>query len=460
MRDVARNVGIAKSSHLPHNRVYKGRDGQAISFLSSTTSYLRARWNHVQLGPDSLPPQLFVNPDGFFDIRITGSGVDIMYDFTLRLDTQNIEDGANIADPLFSIRPMLSTYFFDRVEVQPDGGSTQDTQYADQTTIALWHLLTTEQKAVVGPSVIMNASGSNGINRGVYADTATYDEDAIRLRAGETRSYFIPHYSMLTQAKLFLPDKTQNPRLRYYCTQSPICTDSGALTSPNTFRVVGANGIVSGILLDDCIRKEMRKHYMAAPALSRVLVNERQILDLKTITAGSQLNDLSLTVFNGEYSMFWLYLIRAEAVKENLYASNRTTASVPNSWDPDARWWIPVARASFTDSDGNPVWFNFVPGKFIKNVASAQNFPGTYVYEEKNLYPFVFATDAPRTLATGANTGGMALDSNFQLQIVPGDFNPTNGSGGATTAVTLRVNALRYAILTRSVEGKFTVSKL
>jgi hypothetical protein len=143
------------------------------------------------------------------------------------------------------------------------------------------------------------------------------------------------------------------------------------------------------------------------------------------------------------------------------YDSNRTKIGyndVPAAGDPygnERNNWIPIAALTLTDSNGNPVWYNNIPGRYLKNIAGAKQFPNSFVLGEKNMYPLVFSTQIEDTVDTGANYGGIAMDTNFQLKVVPGQFKAVPDE-----TVTLRINALRYALFTMSPEGKLKVTKL
>ena len=470
-RDYTETFEFAKSNHLAHSKFFT-KGGRTYNLSPSSTKYLYARWNNIQLGPDSLPPRVFSINDVFFDIRLTGNGVDTIFDITLRMDISNTST-VPVTDTNYeetALYLLVASYLFNRIEIQPDGGFTQDTQYPDQMLIALWHLLTTEQKACVGQGINMNTSAPRESIRGFPSNTATCDEAAYPLYAGEKKTLFVPLYSMLTQAKIFMSTKDQNPRLRIHCAQNPLCRDSPFLNSTNftyanNLALEGVNAIVSGVLYSDRIRTKLQDTYMKSFTVSRVLVNERQSLDVKNVVADSEISDLSMTVFNGAYAMFFIYFLQGGAQAEQLYSSSRTInggSPYTHPYDPPQEPWVRLERLSMTDSDGNPVWYNLVPGDFVRFIASAQNFPGAYVYQEKNLYPFVFSIDAPCTIKTGANTGGMYLDSNFQLLIVPGvhETDPTILNWTPNGSYTLRIDAFRYALLEMDEEGKFNVVKL
>lgn len=454
--------GPARSQHLPHGRLQVEGGNTVLSMLNDSAVYVRARVNHIQYGPDSLPSGIFVNTDSFWDIRITGSGVDTLTDITMRMEITNNAPTyvAGTSDiTLFQLVPRLPQDFLNRIEIQPNGGTTEDTIYFDQALFDLWWRLSPEKKASMGLAFGMNTSGPNETDPAARSNQRTYDEDGLGINPGESKEFFFPVHSMLTQSRMFLPSKSQDPRIRCYAAAQPVCTDSSAFCS---MQVNGVDCIISGLLYEDSVRAAMKQHYQSIPSVSRVLVHERQNLDVGSASPNVPLTDLSLTVFNGAYPFMNVTMVNNSAVGEFRYDSGRNKKDDPAdalSTDPvgtNEDCWIPLERITLTDSNGNPIWYNLIPGKFLKHIVAGYQFDESYIHGEKNVYPLIFSTDAMETLETGANHGGIVMDSNFQLQVIPGrDFVPVVGR-----TYGLRINAWRYALMTMDTQGKFSVTKL
>lgn len=423
--------------------------------------YFRSRVNFVQYGPDSLPPGIFNQPDAFYDFRITGAGVHTLTGITQRLvisnDSPDFVDGVS-DEALFQLVPLLPAYWMSRIEIQPDGATTEDTIYSQQLAEDLWLTIPQNMKSNAGNLIGMNQGSSQPKVTGVRSNQDRLDEDGNGIGPNTSREYFLPMRSMLTQAQIFLPAASQNPRIRSYMAQQPVCSDS---SEDAKMVLQGADCYVSGILYEGDILLAMQAHYQQIPTTSRVLVHERQTLDVKTLTAFEPAAEQSLTVFNGSYWGFNMSILRTGLQNEELYDSGRTKldgTAVDADAPPNAsrRAWIPISRLTLTDSNGNPTFFNNISADFLAKLVCAEQFPETIVYGEKNLYTVPFGHDGCATFETGENTGGMKLDSNFQLQIVPAEFT----SGGAGESYRLILNAYRYALLTMAPNGTFSVNKL
>lgn len=453
--------GPARSSHLKHGAIHKQGNGSSYAMLLSSTKFFRQRKNCVQYGPDSLPPGVFNQPDAFFDIRITGAGVHTVDSMSLRMQISNFTPTPPIGtDPASAIRliPVLPFYWLNRLEVQPNGGTTEDTIYPDQMATDWWLRASTEMKATMGKLVGVNTAGPNSHVAGNFTNQSSYDEDGIWIEAGESREYFVPIHTFLTTCSLFLPAKSQDPRLRFYCAAQPVASDSGG----NARMVLdGADMVISGTLYEGYIVDAMIKHYRTIPTVSRILVHERQNLDVQNAQPFVRANDLSLTVFNGAYAYLTLYMKRNGPAKEYLYDSNRTKTNEDDAAPAvpvvghDQDNWITLSRFTLTDSNGNPVFYNEIPAQYLSKIIGNEQFPNTFIFGEKNLYLIPFCDDSETTLLTGENSGGMALDSNFQLAIVPGAYDVVAGD-----SFSLQINGMRYALLTMTPAGTFTVKKL
>jgi hypothetical protein len=416
-----------------------------------------------------LPPGIFSRSDAFFDVRLTGAPVHHLSSVEFRMSITNtppatydptpVGAGGAGDDPAdFMLVPQHPAYLVNRIEIQPNGSETDDTIHNYQLFQDMSLRMSAEEKAVMGFARGISTSGPQPHIRDNFTNQSSYDEDGYGIAPGETRDYYLPVKSMLDQSRMFLPGKSQDPRIRLYMPANPVCSDSA---DGVTMTLGGVDCIVSGNIYEDSVLADLRNHYRSIPTISRVLVHETQSQDIKSAQVGIPVSDVSLTVFNGAYPMFVLTLERTPAALEYEYDSNRTKIGyndVPAAGDPygnERNNWIPIAALTLTDSNGNPVWYNNIPGRYLKNIAGAKQFPNSFVLGEKNMYPLVFSTQIEDTVDTGANYGGIAMDTNFQLKVVPGQFKAVPDE-----TVTLRINALRYALFTMSPEGKLKVTKL
>lgn len=450
--------GPARSNHLVHSHVHNTRKGETYSLLASSVQYKRARWNHIQYGAESLPAGVFNASDIFADIKLSGAGVDNITNFTLRLEVSNIAP----ADPdptVGALFPQLPFYFFDRIEIQPDGGTTEDILYPEDMYYDFLEVTSSDEKAVIGRALGMNTNAPTKYINNTYTDRDIFDEDGVPIVAGQTREFLIPVKSMLTQAKIFLPCAQQMPRYRFYFANQPICSDSDTANGA-AMNLVAMEGIVSGILYEDAIRIDLVKHYCHGKIISRVMVHERQLESIASVVPLSLSADKNLNVFNGHYSMFYVTLLKGNAVLEGVYDSYRTKAALPggagsqNAVPTDYSNFIPIIRLTLTDNDGNPIFYNNFNGNFARFVGPTWQSTKCVGYLYKNIYPMYFALDNYKTICTGENTGGIALNTEFSLKVVPGRFETTGEND-----YTLRFNARRYALLTME-KGAFKVTKL
>jgi len=462
-RDLGGNTGLARSKHNPHNIRFggNGRTG-SYAMLESSTSYFRGMWNHIQFGADSLPSGVFQSDGVFFEGRLTGAGVDTVLAITLRIRIQNV-NGGDPTDPALSFTTVIPQYMVIRIEILPDGSATEDTIYPDQLFMDQAAHMNIATKALIGGQMGWDTTGPTTKLQGVYDNQTSYCEDGWRIHAGDARNFDIPIHSMLTQAKIFLPGKKQDPRIRVV-TRGNIFTTDSAITAVSDISLVGVQFITTGILYDDAIRDRLGDYYASNKIVSRVLTHERQTETFNGILPNTPMGDVSLTVMNGAFANMDFYVIRNEAAQQNLYNSNRvrinlTVGLTGNENDPSTEDWIPVETFSLQDSSGNPVFFNGIYADFMKGIQAALGLPDCWVYQQLNIYPINWAMDLAETVKTGRNTGGMYMDSKYHLKIVGGNFDPDNQFGTTTTNYVGVFIARRYAYLCMK-DGQFEVTKL
>lgn len=447
--------GPAHSNHLPHSHIHKHRNGDYYAMLSSSTQYKRARWNHIQYGPESMPTTSFNTSDSFFDIKLSGAGVDTFCHFALQMSVTNIAPaGATTSDGV--AKPVLPPYFFNRIEIQPNGGETEDTLYQEDVLYDWYELYNDTDKACIGRAIGMNTASPSKWQKNTYSNMATFDEDGQTLTSGESREFIIPIHSMLTQAKLFLPAKSQDPRYRFYIANDVLCSDSDTANGAELV-IAQVQGIVTGILYEDDIRLDMTRHYRNIKTISRVTVRERQLESINSITPFAISTNQTLTVFNGHFSMFYIRLEKGNLADdaEGQYDSFRRL--VDGNPDDVANYtgnFIPLARITLTDNDGNPVFYNNFNANFTRWVMPTLTGCDSSFTYQKNIYPITFTMDLKGNIESGKNAGGIYLNTEYTLRVVPGNFTPT-----AETDYVLRVNARRYALLICD-KGRYDVKKL
>lgn len=457
-------IGVAHSQHDFHDVDAGYFDGKPYYMSSTTFQYVRARFNVVQIGADSLPPGIFSTPDQFFDVRITGCGVDDFTAFTLHLVISNTTDDSSTSDGR-QVKLLHPAYLFDRIEIKPTGGATEDTIYADQIYHDMCMLHGTDQKATMGNTMGINTGGPDATERGVWSNRDQYDEDGYEIYSGETKHLFIPIHSMLTQQPMFLGiANRQDPRYRFFFRESPTTTDS---TAGGVISCQGADGLVEGLLYVSSIQDQLTEKYKSAGFIRRVVVHERQYISLGAITPNQTISDQALNALTGSYADILTYCIRDDATKERLYDSHRgqpdititpTAPSAAASLYNGA--WLPVAVFSLTNSSGNPVFFNNIYGEYLRQIIGSKSYANTFFFGVKFSYPFPFSVDPGETLRTGAALGGMEITTNFKLKVQVAPFNPTPYYGAsATTSYTLAVLARRYALLKCSEKGVYEVNK-
>lgn len=448
--------GPAHSNHLPHSHIHKHRNGDYYSMLASSVQYKRARWNHIQYGPESMPTTSFDTSDSFFDIKLSGAGVDTLCHFALQISVQNTAPTPANAGEGNAI-PVLPPYFFNRIEIQPDGGETEDTLYPEDILDDWYELYKTDKKANLGRAIGMSTQAPAKWQKNTYSNLGTFDEDGMPIIPGEIREFTLPIHSMLTQAKLYLPTKKQDPRWRFYIANNVLCSDSDFTNGANLV-INQVQGIITGVLYEDDIRINLSKHYMNMKTISRVTVRERQTESIASVAPNVVSTDKTLTVFNGHFAMFYVRLEKGNSNSrpEGRYDSLRTLTDGSATDDPQTYTgnYLPIIRMTLTDNDGNPVFYNNTNANFLRWVMPTVCCDGAPFYYEKNIFPWTFCMDLPDVICCGKNSGGIYLNTEYSLRVVPGNFDVT----GETDYV-LRVNARRYALLTCQ-GGKYTVKKL
>lgn len=436
------SIGCRAPNHLIHNSI---RSNGAVRFaMRAGDSRLQIRENFINLGPDSLPPGGLTQSDVFFDIRLTGAGVHTLTEMVLQMTVRNQNaPGGN------GVIPLLPEYFFNRIELQSNGAFTDDTIYPMQMYLrrCFAHL---PANLKIMSSEWTGMEASNSFSRSDPRTTWNcYDEDGIAIPAGASKDYFLPLYNFLSTTSLFLPSKQQDPRLRFYLAANPIRSDNNAADLAGTpLLLQGAVLILKGIIYENEILLGLADHYTSITTIMPTVVHERQVIDIKNATTGVELSDLQLTSLNGEYVGFFMFLMRGNATREELYSSN-------NTYTPATESWLPIRNVSLKDSSGNPIGFNNIPGGFLKGTATAHSFPECFMPALKNVYFFPFAKNLMASMVEGLPSGGMYFDSNFTISVTPDVITPNP----ATLNFQLWIFGIRKAQLIMSESGLFTVKK-
>lgn len=430
--------GKNQASYAPHGQCFEYGDKR---WLMRNNDHRRlARVNCTQLNTDSMPANYLQINDAYFDIQITGAPVHTLENIILHLSVINTA-------PLLAAIPMLPFYWFNRVECMSNGGFTDDTIYPFS-----WyqHFITVnglEKKTNMSPALWMQTGSFVDVSAGYGAKTL-YDESAITLAAGATRQYYIPFdCNFLVQCNTWLKSKSVNPKFRFYGALNPQCSDSPAVAT-NALLVNGAEFIVCGIVYMPTLADKINMYYSSGQTLSRVCLHERQIFDISSYTPGVETSDQSLTAFNGEYAGMWFYVSRAEASREQLYASQRTATN-------NTIGWLPISNVSLKDSSGNPVMFLKMGSQLLQNIFQAAQYPDSAVQTYKDLYYFPFSRSGVAADMYGLSGGGIRFDAKFQLQVTAGTY-----TAGVTTAWKEAIYAQRYGILCLTEYGEFKVTKL
>lgn len=462
--DFAKKVGgtgLAYTNHNPHAAsFFKG--GQRFSLLGSSTSYFRGMWNHIQFGADSLPAGVFQTDGVFFEGQYTGAGVDTLLATSLRLTIKNVNTGA-ANDPLNAIKLVIAQYLLRRLEVMAAGDAVDDTIYPDQMQLDQAAMMTCEMKALIGAWMGWDTGGPTTKVQGDYSNQTSYSEDGFELYPGDDRSIVLPLHSFLSQARLFLPSKNKDPRIRVVCSNEVLTWDTGANTTKADVALIGVQFLSSGILYDDEVRIKLKEYYDKNNTSSRVIVHERQTESFNQINPNSVMGDTSLTVFNGAFANMDIYVIRNEATSQELYNSNRIRPALVNPNDPTHEPIVPLRAITLNDSSSNPVFFNDIYVDFLRGVQAALANPKSWIYQQVNYVPIHWALDACDTIKTGRNTGGIVMDSKYHLKLLGGNFSPDSLDATGTAVTTTNFIGVflgrRYAYLHMN-KGEISLQKL
>ena len=440
-RDIINTArGQNQAPYCPHGQCFEYDNKR---WLMRNNDHRRlARVNCTQLNTDSMPGNYLQVNDTYFDIQITGAPVHTLENLVLHLSVVNQSNA-------FSAITMLPFWFFNRIECMANGGFTDDTIYPFS-----WyqHFVTTnsfEKKTNMSPAIWMQTGSPANLGTSVPFDRALYDETNIIIPTGDTRHYYIPFdCNFLVQSNAWLKSKSVNPRFRFYGSLNPQTVDSPAVNF-NILLLNGAELIVSGIIYMPVLADKINTYYQSGQTLTRICLHERQIFDLSSWNAGVETADQSLTAFNGEYAGMWFYYSRAQAAREQLYASQRTAT-------PTTIGWLPITNVSLKDSSGNPVMFLKMGSQLLQNIFPAAQYPESMIQAFKDLYYFPFTRSGSAADVYGLSGGGIRFDAKFQLQSTPAPYVSTV----ADVAWKQTIHAQRFGILCLTDSGEFKVTKL
>jgi hypothetical protein len=403
------------------------------------------RQNTNQMQVQTLNTSWSIQADTFFDAKLTGAPVHTLQDWYLHMTWQN----TSVND----IIPMLPFWFFNRWEVMANGSSNDDTIYPQQMLIdyLMW-LETDTERMNRGPTVGMDDSSSPGTASvaGING-IGQYDESPAAVPAGTTKEYYIPLICFLTQCNLWLPTKGVDPIVRCYGNVNAICSDNEAAdltASPPNWSLSQCEMYVTGIVYAAPLMQRLNAYYQRTELVVRVLTHERATQSISALTPGEPTADFSMNAIAGEYMMLAAVVLRGNASREQFYSSNRTYAAATQGW-------MPVDQISLTDSSGNPVNFLNMKTDFHRLAQGSTFFTHTCYWGYKNIVPYVFGVKPLTTFRTGRSTGGLALDGNFKLNVIPRPY-----TAGTTTNWSLTVYGMRYALLTLTHRGALHLQKL
>jgi hypothetical protein len=431
--------GQNQAPYCPHGQCFEYDNKR---WLMRNNDHRRlARVNCTQLNTDSMPGNYLQVNDTYFDIQITGAPVHTLENLVLHLTVVN--QSATLA-----VVALLPFWFFNRIECMANGGFTDDTIYPFS-----WyqHFVTTnslEKKTNMSPSVWMQ-TGSFADQGAATTAKALYDESTQSIATGATRQYYIPFdCNFLVQSNAWLKSKSVNPRFRFYGSSNPQQSTSPALAT-NVMLLNGAELIVCGIIYMPTLADKINTYYQSGNTLTRICLHERQIFDLSSWSPGVETSDQSLTAFNGEYAGMWIYFSRAQASREQLYAS-QTTAT------PTTVGWLPITDLSLKDSSGNPVMFLKMGAELLQNIFPAAQYPESAMQAYKALYYFPFTRSGSSADVYGLSGGGIRFDAKFQLQATPAAYTTSL----ADVAWKQTIHAQRFGILCLTDQGEFKITKL
>ena len=433
------------SKHHRHDRHKHHVNAEGTPIRSGSSGLYRAleRPNEVQFGADQLPSNAFAATGSFFDIQITGAGVDYLDQTILQYGIFNPAPG--------SMRLVPSPWHFDRIELMYNGSQVDDTIYPEQAYLdQIVHFGIAEKYGYLKDMnfrVNFNTTAlANRFQKDDYDHPSLGDFNEV-WGPSETKTLFYPIFWSATQTNIFLPAKKVNPRFRFYTAVNPQTNTSGALaTNPVLSQV---QMIIHGPVFSPSVRQNLHKQYSTSgkDSISRTFSHERQIIDV-VLNSGIESADQSLTALNGQFINMFYFTRLTTALREELYSAGG--APTPT--------WFGMSDVTLLDSSGNPVGYNREPWQWHNGKRWYDQFPECFVNLEKCIASWNFAKDPLLSVMTGANTGGLYLDGNFVFRFTPLSL-PNNTIPAGTNAQLIMV-CWRYAQLTQTKMGGLVFKKL
>lgn len=435
-------------------------NGRPVAYQMAQSTVAMSRTGFNKFPSDAIPANA-LGISTQFDTRWPGSLVDSLQETSLEITILN-NSNANVAtftDP---------SVWFPRIEVLSNGAVADVVLYDIMFYVDKMTRVSDEQRAQYANGNIYNpvtfrSYGNEPTSRFPAddnpADAPThiisqyqlhnYDASLNLVAAASSTIVVRAKYkTFLTDAKIFFPALSVEPRLRIYTGNNIQTTTSAAVATTPT--LVSINTYLRGTIYDPDVRAQLYRNYMSRVSLTRTVVYERQTFALQ-INSGVQVTDQLLTAITGTYS--WLFVIVSQAApsQNQLYSDYDAAAG-------NGAFWKKLSDITLLDSNQRPWNFTNIPTSYLQNEVWGDHWQSAMTFE-KEIYLIPFSECCQLTRDKGVDNGTMYFDGNWTLRFTPQTI-ATYNAIPANMSVTLIVLGARVCTFSQLPKGGVSFTRI
>lgn len=355
---------------------------------------------------DTLPQNAF-SISTQFDTRWPGSLVHTLEHASVELTIQNSSAAAiaSLCHP---------SVWFPRIEVMSNGSASDCVLYDIMWYAKAMTGISDEVRSQKAPVEFFNPQTARQVDgttiTSVY-ELTNYDTPAVpmfQLAASATGVIYAEYRTFMTEAKLFFPSLTVEPRLRFYTGNNILTKSSAATSAPNLITV---NTFIRGTVYGSDVLSSLIAKYSRRSSITRVLVYERQTLSLN-LTSGQTTNDLLLTALSGTYA--YLLVI----VTQYPFAQDQTYSSWAAKDPTNGAFWKQITKVNLFDANQNAYNFTDVNSLYYKFNVWPAHWQSALPFE-KEIVMIPFTDCAQLAQDKGVDLGDQYMDGNWILRFTP-----------------------------------------
>ena len=449
--------------HDDHDSMGVSASGQRNNFKSGQGSVSMSREGFNKYPSDNIPANAF-GISTQFDCRLVGAPVHTLKHIEHEITILNSDPANN------NLIPCDPSVWFSRIEFMSNGAVADVVMYENEFYIDKMCRIDDLEIAqyslgrIYNPTTVRDVGGAAPAPTSRYRlhnyDTPwSYSENVgvggpspdWTIAQNQTKVVYVDYHSFLTDAHLFMPALTVEPRIRFYTGNSVYQTTSPSQVNPT---LISVNTYMRGTIYDPSVMQRLKKMYMSRTSTTRCITYERQTI-ATSITSGAESQDKQLTALQGRYAYMFFMLTQTPYAQNQIYSD---FSAKDTSVNANGTYWKAVQDVTLLDSNQTPWNFVKIPAAYLKNSVWGDHFKSALTFE-KEIILFPFSTCCQITQDHGTDLGSMQFDGNWTLRFTPISVAPDNIIT-AGMAATIILVAARYSEFSQIPGGKVLFTKL